>query len=133
MASNTRVADRKNAPIDAERVMEAAHFDERIRNVQWNGLIIRIKPCLSLSDATEMLSNIISSCTYGDKPLVEMLDFAMRIHTMIWYTNISLPDKIDDQYKLMYETDLFDAVLQHINAAQYHTIRESAGYYLTGM
>lgn len=59
----------------------------------------------------------------------EMKDFAMRLFTILGYTNVSIPtvdtqdlESLNDIYKILYLSDLYEIILGNINWPQFEEI-----------
>lgn len=91
--------------------------------VQWNEADIVVKKVLSIRDMLTFVSNVSDSCfsdEYGFMP--EMLDFAIRSNALEIYANFNLPDNIERRYDLLYRTDAFDVVMEHVDHRQFDTL-----------
>lgn len=86
---------------------------------QWYGTDIHIRRSLPFTEALSFVDEVVSSCfqtNYGFMP--ELIDFAIKRNILKRYTNISLPEKLEHSYKIIYTTDIIDFVCKHINMKQ---------------
>lgn len=96
-------------------------------NIVWNGLEITINKTLSLTDMMTFVDNVTKMCfTETDGTyLPEIKDFAIKSCVLEMYANFSLPEGASERYALIYSTNVVDAVLNHVNRAQFNEIIES--------
>lgn len=55
--------------------------------------------------------------------LPETLDYSVRATVVATYTNVQLPDDIEEQYYMLYATDLWQTVIDSISAEQFSIIQ----------
>ena len=55
----------------------------------------------------------------------ELRDFAFRAAFVMAYALVQMPESIEDQYELLYTTDLYDVVMKHAFQAQVQSIRDA--------
>lgn len=93
-------------------------------DIEWNGVSINITPTISFDNMIRFIINVIDGCFIGDEEMYvpEAKSFMIRVCTIAYYTNISLPQNINNKYKFAYDTDLFETILQHINDRQFKDI-----------
>lgn len=87
----------------------------------WNGLELAIRPFLSFAEMTTMHDMIMEMCTdpKTKQPMPEVMDFAMRIAVIHFYTNIQVLESQELAYALVYRTDIFDRVMKYVSAPQW--------------
>lgn len=92
---------------------------ENISVQEWFGVEIEIKRSLGLTDILEFVNDVTISC-FGESGnfLPEVLDFAIKSNILTRYANLTMPENLEHRYKLIYHTDIVDAVCNHINMAQ---------------
>lgn len=96
-------------------------------DIEWNGVSINITPTISFDNMIRFIINVIDGCFIGDEEMYvpEAKSFMIRVCTIAYYTNISLPQNINNKYKFAYDTDLFETILQHINDRQFKDILDA--------
>lgn len=109
----------KNISFNAPKEIE-------INTIRWQGEDIQIKEFISFG---EMLS-LVNRCVEGSfgvdgEYLPELTDFYLKKETVDIYTNIALGEDPYEVYSLLYNTDIFDKVIENINLYQYEEIRRS--------
>jgi len=110
--------------LSADKVMKFGMRGYKdIVKANWHGLIIDIKYLLTKDDEFKLIHSIINCCTTSEGEFVpEMVDMAMRACIVTTYASVDLPDDIDEQYKLLYHSTLFDTVKSNVNQAQINHI-----------
>lgn len=93
-------------------------------NVEWRGLTIVVMRRLSLNAMMTFVDSVVKSCFEQDSGtyIPEVKDFAMRSCIIEHYTNISLPSNIERRYELLYRSDIFDAIMEHIDQLQFNAM-----------
>jgi hypothetical protein len=115
-----------------ERVAKEC-FQETITE-SWFDVSVTMRRSLPLVEAMEFCRDITDACFTGDGNfLPEVMDFAIKRGLLTRYANFSLPENIEKQYWLIYNTDACDFVAQFINAAQFNEIINSANRKLKHM
>ncbi len=104
----------------------ASTFYEQPKYIMWHGKRIKINPLLSFKEFFELSCAIISGCTKSqDNVLVpESIDFVFKARTIEKYGNIDLPHDIDDQYKIIYGSDIVEYIFKEVNQKQLHALSE---------
>lgn len=95
--------------------------------VKWYGIDIEIRPTISLVDAAEFISNIVSAAISDDGDYMpEFVDFVMRCNVLTKYANFTISDNTEKTYDLVYKTNAFDTVMEQINKRQLDAIMNSS-------
>ena len=106
-------------------------FDKIMRNtytpvetVEWNGVVITIRKSLPLRDALTFVDTVAKSCFNSETSeyLPEIKVFAIKCCVLEMYANFALPSNVEHKYDLVYNTDAFDTVIEHINMRQLNEI-----------
>lgn len=108
-------------------------FCEKPKVIMWHGKRICVNPLLSFKETFELVSVILASCANDDgKPIPESLDFNFKVEVLNKYCGINLPTGIEDAYKVIYSTDLFESIISNVNQKQIKSIVQIIKNY-TGM
>lgn len=94
--------------------------------IEWNGNEIKIMRRLSMDEFLQMVSVVSSSVVteeQGYQP--ELKDFYTRVATLLFYTDIELPESLEDQFHLVFATDIISCITPYIDQAQYMMIIDS--------
>lgn len=95
-------------------------------SVEWHGLEVAIKHNLSFTEMLEFVNDVVMSCFQDDGDFVpEVMDFAIKSNILSKYANLSLPDKLEHRYEIIYNSDAVDFVCQNINMQQLREITAS--------
>lgn len=88
---------------------------------------LTVKKVLGLSDAYNFINDVIDTCVDMEQGLYkpESLDFAVRIFTLVYYAGISNPTDAKKAYDVVYSTDLYNRVLNIIDAQQHIMLMEA--------
>lgn len=91
---------------------------------EWEGLILRVKHNLPLTNMMEFVSSVVQGCFDKDNGeyMPEARDFMTRYVTMLEYSNVELPSDVEQMYRLMYCTDVYMQVISHVDSVQYNQI-----------
>lgn len=88
---------------------------------------ITVRHILPLKEMMQFVENVVSSCvdTENASYTPEIKEFAIRSEIMTTYANFNLPSNVEKQYELLYCTDVFCQVMEHINQKQLYEIEEA--------
>lgn len=104
----------------SDRYKQAGSTGTAVRTIRWSGKAVKVKPLLLPAEMSEFLGSVMDSCidsAHGSM-MPEFMDLAIRANTVLRYTDIDLPETLDEQTELLYGTDLYDTVREHICTAQ---------------
>lgn len=97
-------------------------ISERFLNTmseQWYDVEVKMRRSIPFTDMLTFVNDVVESCFQRDGVYTpEVLDFAIKSNIIGRYTNVSLPDKLEHRYAILYYSDLVDFVCQHINMQQ---------------
>lgn len=90
----------------------------------WHGIEVSVNKNLSLEEMLEFVDMVVKSCFTADenKYMPELKDFAIKTCVLEKYANFTMPRDVKKQYALIYNTDAFEKVLEHINMKQFDEI-----------
>lgn len=92
--------------------------------IDWRGLTLHIKKCLSLEEMMTFVSDVVSSCFAANtnEYLPEIKDFTTRCCILESYAGIVLPKSLNEKYEMVYNCDIVSAVAQHIESMQFNAM-----------
>ena len=100
-------------------------FEETVTE-PWFGIDITINCSLGLQDVLGFVSEVADACfTSSGEFLPEIMDFAIRRGVLTRYANFTLPENVEKQYWLIYNTDAVGAVMRHVNRSQFREITDA--------
>lgn len=84
---------------------------------------ITVKRLIPIEEMVSFVENAVSMCFTDDGVYMpELRDLAIRGNIIARYTNIKMPDDTSLIYNLVYDNELFNCVMEHINDAQIKSI-----------
>lgn len=97
------------------------------KSVIWNDVEISVQRTLPYIDVLNFVNLVVRSCfdTETNEYFPEVKAFAIRCCVLEKYANFSLPSNIERRYDLVYNTDAYETVIQHINANQFNEILDA--------
>lgn len=108
--------------VTALREAMKGKFDNTVTD-EWEGLSLTIKRTLSLDEMLTFVEKVVESCYDNDNVFApERKDIAIRLSTVVLYSNITLPTTLEEQYDFIYRTNIYDFICDKINQNQYVTI-----------
>lgn len=94
--------------------------------LEWRGIEVAVKPSLEFTEVLEFVGSVVDSCFHEQGGFMpEVMDFAIKSNIISRYTNISLPDRLEHRYEILYNSDVVDVVCQNINMNQLREIAAS--------
>ena len=93
------------------------------KSVEWHSHKITIRPFLPIKEFLNTVRDILKDCrTPDDKVALELLDYSIRSNIIAAYALVELPKDFDELYYIVYNSDLYDLVLENSNKAQIESI-----------
>ena len=95
-----------------------------VTETEWNGLTLYVKKNISFEETLDFVKYVTELCFAEDthEYLPEARDLAIKIFLIQHYTNIDLPDSLEERNKFIYETDIVQTVLNFVNPYQFNEI-----------
>ena len=94
--------------------------------VDWNGVEISVKKTVSLDDMMSVVLGVVGSCFDEDGNYIpEVVDIIEKHNVIKWYTDIDVPNDINESFDLIYRTDLYQIVIGKIDQTQLATIHKA--------
>lgn len=115
---------------DAAKVcdMLIANIDKRnTMTSKWRGVDVAFRKLLTFTEYVDLVRNVIEMCTdtNGVDIHTEMVEFAFRLNVLAFFTDIALPDNIEDQFRYVFWTDIYKFVTEHVDSGQLETLRQT--------
>lgn len=95
-----------------------------VTEIQWNGLDLTVRRNISFSETLDFVKYVTDLC-FADETheyLPEARDLAIKIFLIEHYTNLDLPDSLEERNYVIYETDIVQTVLNCVNPYQFNEI-----------
>lgn len=95
--------------------------------LMWHGISVSIRTLLPLKEVSQFVNSVMDCCYDKEHDIFvpDMMDFAFRVNVVSRYACIELPNDLEDQYSILYDTDIFDSVIKVINQAQISSIKNA--------
>lgn len=89
--------------------------------INWNGIDINVINTLPLGAVIEYVDAVVSMCFSSDdgEYMPEVKSFAEKIFAIETYTDLVLPEDVEQRYEVIMCSDIFDTIYEHINKSQY--------------
>lgn len=96
-------------------------------NITWCGYDVAVKRFISFAEMMNFVDGVVSGCfaTSDSSYMPEVRDMYFRCSLVEFYTNIKLPEPIEEKNQIVYGTDIIDLILQNIDAGQFRAIVDS--------
>lgn len=121
-------------PLSPQQLMlQVSPTDYQYKELQWHhNLRLRVRSFLRASEMGSMVRDILEAvCRKDDGRLCpELLDYATRAGIVSYYADVELPEKLEDQYHLLYTTDLYSKVMGIANQDQVAAVRDAVRMYM---
>ena len=97
---------------------------EPVVEVDWRGITLHIKKCLSLEEMMTFVSDVVSSCFAADtnEYLPEIKDFSTRCCILENYAGFVLPKSLGEKYEMVYNSDIVSFVVQYVEHMQFNAM-----------
>lgn len=105
-----------------EKVMKE-RFAGESKTFDWYGVEIEHKENIPMEYAVTFVNNVVDTCFDKDGNYIpEFKDFLIRSFTVQMYSNVRLPQDLKKQYDILYNSDLYNVLIQHVDIVQYDTL-----------
>ena len=105
-----------------EKVMKE-QFAGEPKTFDWYGVEIEHKENIPMEYAVTFVNNVVDTCFDKDGNYIpEFKDFLIRSFTVQMYSNVRLPQDLKKQYDILYNSDLYNVLIQHVDIVQYDTL-----------
>lgn len=92
----------------------------------WKSIPIRVTPHLTMAKMMEFVGTASSMCFSSDgEYLPEVLDFAIQSNVVSMYTDMELPDDLEQRYALTVHTDLVATIMEFIDQYQFREMTKA--------
>lgn len=110
--------------IDAVTLMEAvSNIAEPTSSFEWNGMEVVVNRVLPMNVMLEFVDYVVKTCFSEEGEFIpEVKDFAIKSCLLEMYANFDLPKDISERYAAIYNSDIVDVVLNHIEGRQFGEI-----------
>lgn len=81
----------------------------------FNGVDILIRKYISPDEQVKFVNNVIDNCLINGEIITALIEFFKRVAVLDFFTNISVPEDADEANKLVFVSDLYDVICDHID------------------
>lgn len=116
---------KNDTKIPVDMLIAATNADYTpVIEINWRGIPIQITKHLSLEGMLSFVENVVSNCFAYDTGayIPEARDFITRCAILESYTNLTLPDDINEKYDVVYSSNIVSFVLQQIDQGEFNSI-----------
>lgn len=114
------VNDLKEAVINAKDTPDYSNYV----TIDWYGVEVEVRRTINFENAMRFVDGVVS-ITYDNQTgsyTPELKDLGIRKSVIDLYTNVELPTDIEECHEVLYETNLFESVLNLINGRQFNML-----------
>ena len=113
--------------LSTEQLIQLAQLPtKKTKDIEWRGATITIKERLSLQEYMALVHKVLGEVQGpgdGNQALLyEMVDFALRANIIGSYAFVSLPKEWHTLFSVVYDTDLYECIVSHIDKQQLNSI-----------
>ena len=99
---------------------------KQYKTIQWHNNSLILKQFLDINTYIETVNSIIEDCKAPDGTIIaSLVPFSTRLHIIMSYSFVELPDAFDELYYVVYNSDLYDVVCKNVNQPQIDSIINS--------
>ncbi len=110
--------------VPASTIHDAARMSAgKYKKVVWRTTSIDVAYCLGARRFLDVYRAIIKDSTSPDgECMLPLIDFSIRINVISAYTNVVMPDTVEDLFDVVYGSDLYDVVVKNANTSQINAL-----------
>lgn len=88
---------------------------------------IAVQKTLSFKQALSFIKNTTAMVVDAEmgEYMPEIFDFALKLNVIMSYADIPVPKDLEKAYKVVYESNLYDSVMDVINSEQYYILEDA--------
>ena len=91
--------------------------------IEIGGTSVEVRNHLSPAKLIDFVENVAMNCFQDDDEYIpELKDFLIRINIINLYTNIELPEDMDQKYDFLYGSDIIHTIVGNINPNEFNSI-----------
>lgn len=117
--------------IDPDVLVSHVRPQKEVLRVLWSSdITLIVRTMITVKETMKLVDMVMSMCSDDTGCYYEMADFAFRCAIITYYSNITLPDGLEQKYEIVYGTDLYNTILQYINKDQVSAISKAIDIYM---
>ena len=115
-------------PLTVNQILQhASPADKQYRRIQWHNTQISVRKFLDVGEVADLVRLVMDMIINYEKKIFapELKEFAIRAAVVGYYAVVEMPETLEDQYRVIMTTDLYDVVCKSINQIQLQSIRDA--------
>lgn len=100
---------------------------ETLKSVDWYEHRLKIRTLLNPQEVISFIECVLSICfgkEENDYPKPDLLDYAIKVNVIVRYGLVNISDDLNEQYELVYGTNLYDTIKKNISQSQIQYIED---------
>lgn len=115
------------------KMISISSMDKIVKDVEdtvqidYHGESLIVKKFISFTDMAKFVNEVVEGCFDNDRGVYipEVKTFLAQINTVLYYSNVRLPDDIKHRYDILTKTDLVSVIAGAVDKVQYQAIIRS--------
>lgn len=110
--------------VDAFERQVEANRPNNISTFMWGDVEVSVKRRLPFADVLEFVDNVVKTC-FTQKDLTylpEVKNFTIKSNVLTMYANFTMPNNVEYQYELIYDSNIVSEVITYIDREQFDEI-----------
>lgn len=103
--------------------------------MDWNGYPVKVRVSIGLREMTRLVESIMRGCVNAHTGVfyAEMLEFSIRSCVIQYYSDVVLPEDLELRYRAVFESGLYEDLIDVITKEQVESIRHALDIYVGAM
>ena len=115
-------------PLTANQLLQqACPADLQYKRVNWHNMQLSVRPFLDIKEVMALIDMAVGMVINHEHKVFapELTEYAIRAGVVGYYAAVEMPDTLEEQYRILMTTDLYDVVCKNINQAQLGSIKDA--------
>lgn len=101
----------------------AKSIENRVKRVKWMNYEFSVRYSIGFSEYVKLIQKVVADCQNDNGEIaIELIDFSLRSNIIATYANIELPDNLDEVFRIVYASGLYELVEGAVNLSQIKSI-----------
>jgi hypothetical protein len=101
----------------------AKSIENRVKRVKWMNYEFSVRYSIGFSEYVKLIQKVVADCQNDNGEIaIELIDFSLRSNIIATYANIELPDNLDEVFRIVYASGLYELVENAVNLSQIKSI-----------
>lgn len=114
-----------NGEVSAENLEKIVRDDYiPYENIDWNGVPLTVRTHIPFNLMLQFVRDVVETCFSVDtgEYLPEAKDIAIKCAIIEYYSNLELPEDIEQKYEFVYRTNAVQVIMEHLDKNQLNQI-----------